>query len=253
MNLFRLKKIVVLFLLGLLVGCDFSGEKSVSGNSEQLKPKAESERIASLLVNPRESNIEFFLKDDKGAIFGSLDNLKTYLEKRGKTLRFAMNGGMYREGQIPLGLFIENKREITPLKTRAGEGNFYLQPNGVFAITNEKRAFIVKTQDFKNDGQIEFATQSGPMLLIENEINPLFQEDSKNLNIRNGVCVLDDEKVLFAISRTEINFYEFAKFFKSQSCRNALYLDGFVSRMYLPEKSLYDLDGEFGVIIAVSQ
>jgi uncharacterized protein YigE (DUF2233 family) len=34
-------------------------------------------------------------------------------------------------------------------------------------------------------------------------------------------------------------------------CRNALYLDGFVSRCYLPEKNLTQLDGDFGVMIGV--
>jgi uncharacterized protein YigE (DUF2233 family) len=32
---------------------------------------------------------------------------------------------------------------------------------------------------------------------------------------------------------------------------NALYLDGVVSRMYLPEKKWEQLDGDFGVIIGV--
>jgi uncharacterized protein YigE (DUF2233 family) len=162
-----------------------------------------------------------------------------------------MNGGMYQEDQKPLGLFIQNGNIITPLNTRNAQGNFYLKPNGVFGIRNDNRAFLTTTENFTNDGQIKFATQSGPMLLIDGNINPQFVEKSDNLNIRNGVCVLDDGKVIFAISRREVNFYDFAVFFRDAGCRNALYLDGFVSKMYLPEKNLTDVGGNFGVIISV--
>jgi uncharacterized protein YigE (DUF2233 family) len=34
-------------------------------------------------------------------------------------------------------------------------------------------------------------------------------------------------------------------------CKNALFLDGFVSSMYLPEKGLIDTGGDFGVMIGV--
>jgi uncharacterized protein YigE (DUF2233 family) len=33
-------------------------------------------------------------------------------------------------------------------------------------------------------------------------------------------------------------------------CTEALYLDGFVSRAYMPGQGLKQLDGDFGVIIA---
>jgi uncharacterized protein YigE (DUF2233 family) len=72
------------------------------------------------------------------------------------------------------------------------------------------------------------------------------------LNIRNGVGILPNNKVIFAMSKTEINFYNFAKYFKSLGCKNALYLDGFVSRTYLPEKQWKQTDGSFGVIIGVT-
>ena len=79
----------------------------------------------------------------------------------------------------------------------------------------------------------------------------MFQSGSKNLNIRNGVGILPNNDVIFAISKEEINFYDFAKFFKDMGCKNALFLDGFVSKMYLPEKGLVDIEGEFGVLIGV--
>ncbi len=41
--------------------------------------------------------------------------------------------------------------------------------------------------------------------------------------------------------------------FKTLGCINALYLDGFVSRMYLPEEKWMQTDGDFGVLIGVTE
>jgi uncharacterized protein YigE (DUF2233 family) len=112
---------------------------------------------------------------------------------------------------------------------------------------------ICTTTDFINNGQINYATQSGPMLVIDGEIHPIFKEGSKNLNIRNGVGILPDKKVVFAMSKKEINFYDFANYFKKLGCKNALYLDGFVSRAYLPEKKWVQTDGNFGVMIGITK
>ena len=54
------------------------------------------------------------------------------------------------------------------------------------------------------------------------------------------------------MSRIPINFYAFASWFKSKGCDNALYLDGFVSKIYLPEKQCEQMDGNLGVIIGSS-
>ena len=209
------------------------------------------EKFADFVVDPQQERVEFFWSNAGGEIFKSFENVKKEVEKSGGKLRFAMNGGMYMEDQKPLGLFIQNGKTLAPLNTREASGNFYLKPNGVFGIRDNNQAFLATTENFKDDGQIKFATQSGPMLLVGGQINAQFTEKSDNLNIRNGVCVTADSKVIFSISRRAVNFYDFAVHFREAGCRNALFLDGFVSRMYLPEKDMTDLGGEFGVIIAV--
>lgn len=196
------------------------------------------------------SKIHFYWKNDKGEILGSLQNLKSFTASKNQELIFAMNGGMYRRDQSPQGLYIENGKIITALDTSSGFGNFYLKPNGVFFLTNNK-ANICSTNEFKQIEQVTFATQSGPMLIINGQMHPAFKKGSTNLNIRNGVGILPDNRVLFAMSKKEINFYDFAEFFKSKGCKNALYLDGFVSRTYFPEQNWKQLDGNFGVMIGV--
>ena len=218
------------------------------------------EIFTSLTVDAQTANIEFYWKDNNGENLKSIGNLKKFAANNGKRLRFAMNGGMYQEGGKPLGVFIQDGKIVTPLNLRRAEGNFYLQPNGVFYLTNEKQAFVVTTADFQKELErdadrqsIGFATQSGPMLVIEGQINSEFKIGSSNLYIRNGVCILENGRVIFAISRRRINFYDFAAYFKNAGCRNALYLDGFVSRMYTPESNITETDGDFGVIIGIAE
>jgi len=163
-----------------------------------------------------------------------------------------MNAGMYKQDNSPQGLFIQNTTTVTPLDTASGNGNFYLKPNGVFYITTDNIPIVCETTTFLNDGKIKYATQSGPMLVIDGQIHPAFKQGSTNLNIRNGVGILPNNKILFAMSKEEINFYDFATYFKSMGCKNALYLDGLVSRTYLPDQNWTQNDGNFGVIIGVT-
>ena len=90
------------------------------------------------------------------------------------------------------------------------------------------------------------------MLDIDNKIHSGF-EKSTSKYIRNGVGILPDNKLDFAMSKTEITFNDFAKHFQSLGCKNALYFDGFVSRTYLLEKNWVQTDGNFGVMIGVTK
>ena len=197
------------------------------------------------------SKISFHLKDDKGEYFNNHGNLKKYIERKGKTLKFAMNGGMYLEDASPQGLYIENGKAIKKLNTKKSTyGNFYMEPNGVFYISKDNVPSIVTTPKYANKDNIKYATQSGPMLIINGKIHPKFTKGSKHLHIRNGVGILPNGDLLFAMSKASINFYDFASYFAKQGCKNALYLDGAISKTYLPEKGVEQTTGRFGVIIA---
>ena len=195
--------------------------------------------------------LKMYWKKGNGDLYQSIDRLQIDLAKQGKTLKFAMNGGMYKKGYSPLGLYIEKgtiKAKVN--RVQSAFGNFYLQPNGVFYIDTLGEAKVVETTALNDFTAIKYATQSGPMLLIDGKVHPKLTKGSSNLNVRNGVGVMDDGKVIFAISRGRTNFYDFAMFFKERGCKNALYLDGFVSRMFLPSKGRTQKGGNFGVIIA---
>lgn len=211
------------------------------------------EQVVVYQVNPKKEQVALYWKNEKNKNFGSLNNLKFWLDKNNKELLFAMNGGMYKRDYSPQGLFIQEGNIKSPIDTTTASGNFYLKPNGIFYITNEKEAFVCKTEDYISNKNIQYATQSGPMLVVDGEIHKAFSKKSTNLNIRNGVGVLLNNDILFVMSKKEINFYEFAEYFKKLGCKNALYLDGFVSRVYCPKENWEQKDGNFGVIIGVTK
>lgn len=209
-----------------------------------------STKVLSHVVDLSTAELRMYWKDQDGAPMKSFQNLKRFVESERKSLVFAMNGGMFNPDFSPTGLYIENGQELKRLnKATKGSGNFLLLPNGVFYLTKEGKAHIATTPEFESSDHIAYATQSGPMLLIDGEYHPAFNANSSNFHIRNGVGILPNGNVLFAMSEVPIRFYDFATFFKEQGCKNALYLDGAVSRTYLPAKGYKNLYGNFGVII----
>lgn len=243
------------FISLLLLSCadsvrvDKSSFESISTTSI-----LQAEKFIFYKANPKIQNLDFYWKNENNEIYGDFNALQLDLEKQNKELIFAMNGGMYLKDQSPQGLYIENGILKSKLDTvQEAYGNFYMQPNGVFYITNQNEVFIKKSVDFESSSSIKYATQSGPLLVIDGEMHHRFIKDSENLHIRNGVGILPSGEILFAMSKTEVNFYDFATFFIENGCENALYLDGFVSRTYLPSKDWIQLDGQFGVIIGVTK
>jgi len=214
--------------------------------------RVKDDRFLAVTVDPATEDLRMFWQNDTGAIINDFYTLRSHLSSQGGTLTFAMNGGMYREDYSPLGLYIgecETQHRIN--RVQEAYGNFYLQPNGVFCLTDHDSARIVTTTNFEFSGDIRYATQSGPMLVIDGKIHSGLTKGSDNLNVRNGVGVLPDGKALFVMSTEQVNFYDLALFFKNQGCQNALFLDGAVSRTYLPKEG-YTANGlRFGVMIAV--
>jgi uncharacterized protein YigE (DUF2233 family) len=157
------------------------------------------------------------------------------LAARGRALRFAMNAGMYETDLTPVGLYVEDGRQRHRADLRDGAANFHLKPNGVFYV-GDGTAGVVETSRFLADGiKARFATQSGPMLLIDGRMHPKISPTGASAKIRNGVGVGDNWQVSFVISEEPVTFHLFAQFFRDRlNCRNALYFDGSVSSLYAP-------------------
>ncbi len=242
-----MKKIGFTILFGVLLTTIFYSFKAKEINVSE-------DDFVSYVVNPQKQELKFYWKGANGENYQNFKNLKKSLAKENRELLFAMNGGMYLKDRSPQGLFIENGKVKTKINTvKEAYGNFYLQPNGIFYLTKNNIPVVCKTVNFTDSGDINYATQSGPMLVIDGKIHSEFTEGSSNVHIRNGVGILPNGDVLFAMSKEAVNLFDFAQYFKQKGCKNALYLDGFVSRTYFPAKNWEQLDGEFGVIIGVTQ
>ncbi|RWF22644.1 MAG: hypothetical protein EOS64_13570, partial [Mesorhizobium sp.] len=150
-------------------------------------------------TDPKHFSIELFWKDEDGKLYQSLHNLRTAQQAAGRTMLFGINAGMYHPNLAPVGLYVEEGRQVTPAKTGSGSGNFSMQPNGIFYLSGGK-AGVRATRDFvKRPPRVDYATQSGPMLVIDGKLHPKFQPDSASRKIRNGVGVRADGVAVFAI------------------------------------------------------
>lgn len=226
--------------------------------SDQL-PKAErityrDNTFDTYRVDINQVDIGFYHKDERDTPLRSLGNLQTYLEDNQQKLLFATNAGMYTPTNDPQGLFIANGEQEFPIDLQNGKGNFYLKPNGVFLISSQGASIVESSKFRATNASVKVATQSGPLLIQQSQIHPAFREGSKNKYIRSGVGIVSNQEIVFAISNEPVNFYDFAKLFQEHfGCQDALYLDGAISQMYLPALERYDLGGNFGPMIAISE
>jgi uncharacterized protein YigE (DUF2233 family) len=191
-----------------------------------------------LRVDLRAARIRMLWKDSGGVPYSSLD--QAY--RQNEDLLALTNAGIYARNHTPEGLHVEGGLTLSPLNPNNGDGNFYLKPNGVFYVADGS-AGIVATEKLDSPGGptgVREATQSGPLLVIDGEVNQSLNPDTQSLYVRNGVGVSSPGEVYIVISEGGVNLHDFASVFKEQlHCRDALYLDGCVSHIYLPARGVY--------------
>lgn len=202
-----------------------------------------------------EDDIRLFLRDETGTPFGQFDRLANHVAANGGSLVFAMNAGMYHDDRRPVGLYVEEGETEMGLVRSAGPGNFGMLPNGVFWIDGQ-RAGVSETLAYADrfaEAPPRFATQSGPMLVIDGELHPALNPDGTSLRRRNGVGVsADGRQVHFVISDVPVNFHSFARLFRNGlGTPNALYLDGAISKAYVPALERNETGLDMGPIVGV--
>jgi uncharacterized protein YigE (DUF2233 family) len=211
-------------------------------------------RYTACKVDAGRETLRLFLNDPMtGEKLGSFSSVERQVRGAGGTLLFAMNAGMYHQDRSPVGHYVESGREAKGLITREGPGNFGLLPNGVFCI-GEGRADVVETRRYERDTpDCAYATQSGPMLVIDGQLHPRFLENSDSLYVRNGVGTsADGRTVWFLISEDKVNFHSFARVFRDKlKTPQALYFDGSISRLYAPALDRHDGGFPMGPIVGV--
>ncbi len=203
-------------------------------------------------ADPQTDTIRLMLDAPDGTKIGTFERLHSTIGDSAQ-IAFATNGGMYHPDRRPVGLYIENGKEIARIVTRDGPGNFALLPNGVLCLgdgtasIHESRAFAAIPPDCAH------ATQSGPMLVIDGNLHPSFLPDSSSRFIRNGVGVTPDGYLIAAISNSRVNFHHLARLFRDRlGTPNALFLDGNVSRLLAPSLDRADIGFPLGPMLVVT-
>lgn len=235
----------------LLPGMSATGASAAQSGCERVEHDGGSYVACSF--DPAVNTIRLYNRGADGVPYGRFEPLFRELLSRFELPVFAMNGGMYEEDLSPVGLYVENRVRLKSINLRNGPGNFHLKPNGVFWLKAGKAGVSEAGAFSRRHDAVDFATQSGPMLVLRGRVHPAFKPDSDSLKTRNGVGVDRSGRVHFVISEQAVSFYNMARVFKDLlDCPNALFLDGSISSLYAPELGRFDSLFPMGPIIAVT-
>ncbi|HZB39303.1 MAG TPA: phosphodiester glycosidase family protein [Beijerinckiaceae bacterium] len=206
----------------------------------------EDARYTVCTIDLRKYQLKLFWRAPDGEPYNSFERLA----QAHRDLAFAMNAGMYHKDWSPVGLYVEDGRELKKANTANGPGNFHMKPNGVFYANTDSAGVAETGRYLRQKPKAEIATQSGPMLVIDGRIHPKISEEGVSRKMRNGVGVRNGKTVVFAISEELVTFGQFARLFRDAlGCSNALFLDGSVSSLYAPALNRADARWPMGPII----
>jgi uncharacterized protein YigE (DUF2233 family) len=246
-------------LTGLVAAC---GDQPSSAPDQGAKPGApeaaclprrfEGSTFTVCRFDPRRDQIRLVWKGRDGAALRGFEALERELGGESRQVRFAMNAGMFDEQGAPIGLYVERGKQLKPLNLNPGPGNFHLKPNGVFVVERNGRVSVMSSAAFKMVKHPLWATQSGPMLLIDGKLHPRFDQDGSSRLVRNGVGVENPHTAWFVISEEGVSFGRFARFFRDGlHCSDALFLDGSVSSLWDPAADRRDPSTHLGPLVVV--
>lgn len=192
-------------------------------------------------------------RDADGSYLRDFDALEQALGADAARLRFAMNAGMFNDRGAPIGLYVQDGERRHRLRLTEGPGNFHMKPNGVFWQGADGAVHVTPSEEFNAVGaDARWATQSGPMLVIDGELHPRFQHDGPSRYIRNGVGLRDARRAYFVISSGVVSFGRFARFFRDElGCTDALFFDGAVSSLWAPSLGRRDDAHAIGPMVVV--
>lgn len=211
------------------------------------------EKYKTTIVDLNKHELTLHWKNEKGEPYKSLFAIKKALEDRKQNILALTNAGIYGKDYAPLGLHIENRTVLRKLNKAKGGGNFFLKPNSVFLI-DAKGPKIVRTEELKKTDGIILATQSGPLLFDQKGIHPKFKKDSKSKYLRNAIGIRKDGKVVLALSRIPVTFWELSSYMKDEmECETAMYLDGAISQMWRKGEPVPYVFAPFVGILAVTE
>ena len=201
------------------------------------------------VCDPGKGKIDLVAAGAKEAPVRQFADLEQSLGSKADSVAFAMNAGMYDQDGRPIGLAIVEGKQKHAINLRKGGGNFHLMPNGVFQVRTDGRAEVVSSDQWQGSPDIRFATQSGPMLVINGILHPAFEPDGLSKNFRNGVGVVNG-RAIFVISDDPVSFGKIARLFRDRlKTPDALFFDGSVSALWDPANGRRDVTKPLGPMV----
>lgn len=191
-----------------------------------------------IVMDPAVSTLALFQNDAQGRPLSSFKRLKKHAHQQGQRIRLAMNAGMYHPDRRPVGLLVQDGRELNPLNRSDGYGNFFMKPNGVFALTMQNQSVILPTAEYPQwagQHEVRLATQSGPLLLHQGHIHPALTAPGRSAKIRNAIGHCHG-RLTWLIIHQPITLYRLAESAREQlGCTDLLYLDGSISSLLVDD------------------
>ena len=114
-------------------------------------------------VDLSRDTVRLYWKRPDGTPYAYLSALPRALKGDAGRLLFATNAGMFDAALKPVGLYVEQGRELVHASTRFGYGNFHMRPNGIFYVSTDKAA-VVETQAFLKQHVAQGTGRSGRSL-----------------------------------------------------------------------------------------
>lgn len=213
-------------------------------------------------ADPARVRVQAYWQNERNQPIRSLESLESWLRNRGQVLLVGMNGGIFHTDRTPVGLLVSEgitqdtlNRRTRPPRGEPRRGSFYVQPNGVFFVTDDGALHITTTPEAVPFlGRMSAATQSGPLLVRNGQFTPAYlsadtlspwtntpaqraQELLKpgDLPTRNAVCLGRDGFLYLVLTETGVRGDPFARFLRDRlRCRDALFLDGSYSALHVP-------------------
>lgn len=143
----------------------------------------------------------------------------------------AINGGFFDQNFHPLGLRISGKRQHTPLKRISWWGVFYIKNH---------HAHIDSARHYINDQAVDFAVQSGPRLLVHNQLLSLKTGYAE----RSALGITKDGRVIIAVTKNfPMTTTDLAQLLNKSpvNCVDALNLDGGSSSQLIAHLGLFQI------------
>lgn len=236
------------FLILLTAGCSNAPARVEQPQSACRQQSFEGSRFT--VCDPGRGKVELVAAGPGETRIRQFADLEARLGSRAGKVAFAMNAGMYDEEGRPIGLAIVDGRQKHAINRNKGGGNFHLMPNGVFQVRRDGGTEIVTSKAWRASPTIRFASQSGPMLVIDGKLHPAFEPDGSSRYVRNGVGIAPTGRTLFVISEGPVSFGKFARFFRDGlKARNALFFDGAVSALWDPASGRRDITKPLGPMV----